>query len=114
MRSAITLCLAISTTSFAQTPPVGAHAEPAKRVATFAPKPVFPFEARVRHYKGNGIFMLHVRPDGKVASIDVLQSTGHTILDQACIEAFSMWRFVPGAVKNVKIPIRYTGNYSKP
>src|SRR6266404_3569065 len=113
MRSAIILCLAISTTFFAQTPPVGPHGEPARKLAVFAPKPVVPFEARARHYKGAGVFMLRVRPDGTVGHVDVLQSTGHTALDQASIEALYKWRFIPGAVKNVKVPIGYTGNYPK-
>src|SRR6266571_4406075 len=85
----------------------------AKRVATFAPIPVVPFEARTRHYKGAGIFMLHVRPDGTVGHVDTLQSTGHTGLDQASIEALYQWRFIPGRVKNVKVPIAFTGNYPK-
>jgi len=113
MRNAVVFCLAITTTLLAQTPPVGPHGEPAKKVAVFAPKPVVPFEARTRHYKGVGIFMLHVRPDGSVGHVDTLQSTGHTALDQASVEALYRWRFIPGAVKNVKVPIAYTGNYAK-
>jgi len=57
--------------------------------------------------------MLRVRSDGTVGHVDVLQSTGHTALDQASIEALYKWRFIPGAVKNVKVPIAYTGNYPK-
>jgi TonB family protein len=82
-----------------------------KPLAIFAPKPVVPTEARVRRIKGAGIFAAHVRPDGTVARVETLQSTGSRILDKASIDAFSRWRFVPGSVKKVKIPVQYTGDY---
>src|SRR6266404_4291241 len=35
-------------------------------------------------------------------------STGVEILDDATISAFSQWRFKPGTVKKVRIPINFT------
>ena len=86
----------------------------ARRVAIFAPKPEVPVEARARHLSGAGVCVVYVRPDGTVSRAEMLQSTGQPILDKVSINAFSRWRFIPGSVKKVKIPIRYTGNYTKP
>ena len=59
----------------------------AKHVAIYAPAPEYPLGARVRHWTGVGLFLCNLRPDGTVASVKVLQSTGHEILDQAGIAA---------------------------
>jgi TonB family protein len=85
-----------------------------KALATYAPKPQVPAEARLKHLSGAGIFVFHVRPDGTVLRVETLRSTGHAILDKACVEAFSRWRFAAGSVKDIKIPITFTGNYTKP
>jgi TonB family protein len=83
----------------------------AKALATFAPKPCVPAEAREKRLKGAGVFILRVRPDGTVAKVDTLRSTGHRLLDDASIKAFSRWRFIPGSVTNLKVPVQYTGEY---
>jgi TonB family protein len=92
---------------------------PAKAVVTYAPKPQLPDEARAKHLSGAGVCLLHVRPDGTVERAEMIQSTGQPLLDKATVDCFSKWRFVPSAIsaiKNgkVKIPITYTGNYTKP
>jgi len=48
------------------------------------------------------------RATGKVTSCRMAQSTGSDILDRAAINAFSQWRFKPGTVKEVRIPITFT------
>jgi TonB family protein len=109
----LTLSASFANLAWSQTPerpPVPG----AKRVAIFAPKPEVPVEARARHLSGAGVCVVYVRPDGTVSRADMLQSTGQPILDKASTDAFSRWRFIPGSVKKVKIPIRYTGNYTKP
>jgi TonB family protein len=76
----------------------------------YAPVPHVPAEAKAKHLAGSGLFLFHVRPDGSVSSVEVIQSTGHKILDDATVEAFSRWRFKPGAAApKVKIPVSYTG-----
>jgi TonB family protein len=105
---------AFTPAAFATPPPVGPHGEPARKIATYAPKPEVPADARARHLSGAGVCVVYVRPNGTVERVEMLQSTGQPILDKASINAFSRWRFVPGSVKKVKIPIRYTGNYDNP
>jgi TonB family protein len=77
--------------------------------AISAPRPQIPTEARVKHLKGAGVFIVYVRPDGTVSHVEAARSTGHAILDKASIDAFSQWRFIPGSVKKVKIPVTYIG-----
>jgi TonB family protein len=86
----------------------------AKALAIYAPRPEIPAEVRAKHLSGAGVCVVYVRPDGVVSRAEMLQSTGQPILDKVSIDAFSKWRFKPGTVKKVKIPIRYTGNYPKP
>jgi TonB family protein len=87
-----------------------------KRMAIYAPAPKVPSEARAKHLAGSGVCMVYIRPDGIVSRAEMIQSTGQSLLDQASIDAYSKWRFVPGAIKKgkAKIPITYTGNYTKP
>jgi TonB family protein len=85
-----------------------------KRVATHAKFPRIPDEARAKHLSGSGIIVVYVRPDGTVSKAEVGRSSGHKILDDAALAAFAQWQFIPGAVKKVKIPFTFTGNYTKP
>jgi TonB family protein len=45
---------------------------------------------------------------GNVTSCSVAQSTGSSILDNAATSAFRQWRFRPGTVSKVRIPITFT------
>ena len=81
---------------------------PFHALAISAPRPDYPFEARSHWIEGRGLFTLTVRPDGSVASVEVTKSTGHRILDESAIAAFQKWRFKPGAVDRVKMPMEFT------
>jgi TonB family protein len=89
---------------------------PKKAVAIYAPPPMVPAEAREKHLAGNGVCVLYVRPDGTVSHVEIAKSTGQPLLDKASTDAFSRWRFRPNSITKakVRIPITYTGNYSKP
>ena len=90
----------------------GAFAEPlgAPRAEDIisAPRPEYPFEARRRNLQGSGMFILRVRPDGTVARVEIEDSTGAPLLDRTAIAAYSKWRFKPGRVKAVRVPIHFT------
>jgi len=69
------------------------------------PRPDYPIEARERHWTGVGIYILHIDPkSGKVTSVTVQQSAGHSVLDAASIAAYSHWRFKPNTVTAVRMP----------
>ena len=82
--------------------------KPRKEDVIYAPRPEYPSEARVHYLQGSGSFILHVRPDGTVSRVQVEDSTGAPLLDQTAIAAYSKWRFKPGRVKAVRVPVSFT------
>jgi TonB family protein len=82
--------------------------EEALRLAIFTPAPRYPYEARASHITGKGVVRLEVNTrTGYVTSARMLQSTGHQILDDEALKAFQMWRFKPGTVSAVRIPVTF-------
>jgi TonB family protein len=72
-------------------------------------RPDYPAEAQAQGLTGAGVFVVHVDPkSGRVSSIEVEKSTGHKILDNASIAAFTDLRFKPHTVLRVKIPVTFT------
>jgi TonB family protein len=60
--------------------------------------------------QGEGVVRLDVeRKTGYVTSARMLQSTGHQILDDEAVKTFRAWRFKPGSVSGVRIPVRFMG-----
>jgi TonB family protein len=87
------------------------HSLIAQTVGVWCPAPEYPESARARGLEGNGMFLLRLRPDGTTKSVEVLSSTGWTILDRAAIAAFRQWRFKPGpGVHQVKVPATFTAH----
>ena len=81
----------------------------AKALATYAPRPQYPYEARSRHITGSGVCVVDVDVgSGSVTGASMAQSIGSPILDNAAMSAFRQWRFRPGSVSKVKIPITFT------
>ena len=78
-------------------------------MAIYAPRPDYPIEARERHLTGSGVALLQIdKKTGYVTSARMEKSMGHPMLDHAALAAFSRWRFKPGTVRQIRIPIRYT------
>jgi periplasmic protein TonB len=81
----------------------------AKALATYAPRPQYPYEARSRRITGSGVCVASVDPgSGSVTDATMAQSIGNPILDNAAVSAFRQWRFKPGTVSKVRIPITFT------
>ena len=80
-----------------------------KTLVMYAPRPVYPYEARRQRMTGSGIALLTVDPAvGTVTGVRMTQSCGNTILDNATLDAFRRWRFKPGSTLSVEVPITYT------
>jgi TonB family protein len=80
-----------------------------RALAVYAPRPTYPYEARLRRLQGSGTAILTVDPaTGNVANVAMTVSTGFKILDDATISTFRVWRFKPGTVTKVRIPITFT------
>jgi len=79
-----------------------------------APPPHYPLSAIWSIAAGRGRYELSVASTGQVASVKIIQSTGVGRLDTAAINALRSWRFRPGAVKTIIIPMNFdtqTGSY---
>ena len=80
-----------------------------KALAINAPRPDYPYEARRQGTTGSGIALLIIDPQtGNVLDARMTFGTGSIILDNATLTAFKRWRFHPGAVTTVQVPITYT------
>jgi TonB family protein len=76
--------------------------------AIYAPKPEYPYQARVHRQTGSGVAVVTVdSPTGKVTTAEMAQSTGARVLDEAAVEAFRQWKFKPGTLTKGKIPISF-------
>jgi TonB family protein len=91
-----------------------ANAPLKKEPAYNAKRPEYPADARRDHLTGSGLFALHIAADGHVARVEGLKSIGHRILDQAAIAAFGRWRFRPGSIQVVRVPLRYVEGPHRP
>jgi len=88
-------------------------ATPAQNVfppqAVYSPPPVYRSEWVQEGVTGNGILIVTIDPKtGIVTGTRMLQSTGSKLLDGAALKAYSKWRFKPGSVPQVKMPIEFT------
>ncbi|RYG10948.1 MAG: energy transducer TonB [Chitinophagaceae bacterium] len=59
------------------------------------PAPVYPEQAQNMGWEGTVILNVYVFADGKVKDINVKQSSGRKILDEAAIQTVKRWSFVP-------------------
>jgi TonB family protein len=90
-------------------PPGTMSISSAKALAISAPRPTYPYEARSRHIMGSGVCVVSVDvSSGAVTDASMAQSIGNPILDNSAVSAFRQWRFRPGTVSKVKIPITFT------
>jgi TonB family protein len=80
-----------------------------KAMVVYAPRPVYPYEARRQRATGSGVALLTVdQTSGSVTDVLMTQSCGNTVLDNSTRHAFRTWRFKPGSVTRVQVPITYT------
>jgi TonB family protein len=76
---------------------------------TYAPRPIYPYDARLQRITASGIALLAVDSvDGNVVDVRMVQSCGSVILDNATLDALRRWHFKPGSVERVQVPITYT------
>ena len=80
-----------------------------KAAVMYAPRPIYPYEARRQRMTGSGIALLSVDPvGGNVTNVRMKQSCGSVILDNATLDAFRRWRFKPGGALSIEVLITYT------
>ena len=80
----------------------------AKAVAVSAPRPDYSYEAKRAHITASGVCVMTVDTvTGKVTSAMMEQSVGNEILDKSATDTFRRWRFKPGTVSQVRVPITF-------
>ena len=80
----------------------------AQAMAVSAPLPEYPYQAKRANITGSGVCVITVDTvSGKVTDAMMTQSTGDGMLDKVTTNTFRKWRFKPGAVSQVRVPIDY-------
>ena len=78
------------------------------------PAPIYPELAREMGWEGVTLLRVFVQSNGNPEEIEVENSSGHKILDDAAVKAVKKWKFKPAGIGNVsfstwvKIPVRFT------
>ena len=88
--------------------PVPMSLSVAQSMAITAPLPEYTYEMRRRNLTGSGICVVTVdTATGTVTNANMFQSTGNPLLDKHTIQTFKGWRFKPGTVSQVRVPVSY-------
>ncbi len=87
---------------------LGGRVLPASRDDRFRNRPPpYPVEAEVRGEHGAVTLLIHVSESGVASAIDVLESSGYEILDQAAVAAVRKWHFHPAHERRTADPLRH-------
>ena len=80
-----------------------------KAMVAYAPRPVYPYEARRQRVTGSGVALLTIdQTSGTVTNVIMTQSCGNAFLDKSTLDAFRRWRFKTGSATRLQVPITYT------
>jgi protein TonB len=77
------------------------------------PRPDYPRAAREAGWEGTVVLQVLVLPDGTAGNVTLHKTSGHSILDEAALNAVKGWQFIPAmdgnfAVKSmVRMPVRF-------
>lgn len=67
-------------------------------------EPDYPPSAVLRGEQGVVELLIHVGPDGRAQSVDVLRSSGYAALDRAARQAVLTWHFLPALKHGLAVP----------
>jgi protein TonB len=96
--------------STTQQAPLGVRARPDYRRN---PEPPYPLAARRRRQEGVVILGVKVSSQGRALRVEVKQSAGVAILDEAALEAVRGWEFEPARIgikpvdSEIEVPVRF-------
>jgi TonB family protein len=103
----------IASMTLASAQPTLQQIRQAKAFALYAPRPKYPKDTQGTRPTGSGIALMEVdEKTGLVTSAKMEKSTGNKLLDDAALQAFSQWRFKPGTIRRLRIPITFLRNGS--
>ena len=88
--------------------PTAVSLSAAQAMAVSAPLPEYPYQAKHANITGSGLCVMIIdTASGTVTNAMMAQSTGNAILDKVTTETFRRWRFKPGSVSQIRVPITY-------
>jgi TonB family protein len=82
------------------------HPTPKPRLV-YAPAPAFPPRAAQPGISGTGRFRLTFDAQGNVTNIQLIQSTGNRLFDEAAIRTLQQWKCSPGQGWVVTVPVTF-------
>ena len=77
------------------------------------PKPHYPVAAVRMGVEGQVVLVAEVLTDGRAGTVEIVRSSGYTMLDQSALDAVKSWRFTPArkdgviTTQRVRIPIDF-------
>jgi TonB family protein len=86
---------------------VSITAAQAAALSVYTPRVPYPAAARPGYLTRHGVFQLQVGSTGDVKSVKILRSTGQQLLDVAARDSLLRWRFKPGRVDRVDVPVTF-------
>ena len=79
-----------------------------KGIILEAPEPVFAEGSRKDTGVSQGVYRLTINPQtGLVDEVGVLKRTGTQKLDGTAVLTFFKWKFKPGSIRQIDIPVRF-------
>jgi TonB family protein len=95
------------TTQAAVTPTPAPRPTPKPRLV-YAPGPAFPSEVRSRPGTAwSGRFRLNFNARGSVTNVQIVQSTGNSVLDQSALSTLRQWKSAPGQEWVATVPVTF-------
>jgi protein TonB len=84
---------------------LGPHILPAMPDNRFRNRPpIYPAEAEMRGLHGSVVVVIHVSENGTATGVDVAESSGVEMLDDAAVTAVRKWRFHPAMKEGRTVP----------
>jgi protein TonB len=77
------------------------------------PVPAYPKEALKKKWEGRTEVVYYVNPAGFVEKIQLKNSSGHSVLDNAALRALARYRYYPGQEGWVRHPVEFVLDFDK-
>jgi protein TonB len=77
------------------------------------PEPLYPLLARRHNQQGIVLLTVKVTAQGRVSHVELKQSSGFPVLDEAALQAVRYWEFEParigslGVESQIEVPVRF-------
>ncbi len=78
--------------------------------AIASPGAGYPAAAQKANLSGSGLYELQINKAGMTTAVAVVKSSKSAVLDQAARSAFLKWRFKPGVLTRVRVPVSWSVN----